>query len=214
MPAITSPGARPAAEPLPRRHRQPAHTTPARLRRHEVKLTGRSDITAVAGKERAGPRGGRFAARSAAADTQVSNFTAHEPPFGEGFWLLPTSPPSALIWVICADGMEHLAVSRQAGSGPYLGGHASPDPAMSPASSGSEASWSSATRHTVCLAGGHSAGSVCSEAERGQQAVRTRWSGVGRSASSAFTCGARATRARRTRRRGRGSRASVRPCGL
>jgi len=40
MLAITSPGAkRPAAEPLPGRHRQPAHTAPARLRRHEVKLT-------------------------------------------------------------------------------------------------------------------------------------------------------------------------------
>ena len=42
--AITGPGAkRPAAEPLPGRHRQPAHTAPARLHRHEVKLTGRSD---------------------------------------------------------------------------------------------------------------------------------------------------------------------------
>src|SRR5215467_9909536 len=73
--AITSPGAkRPAAEPLPGRHRQPAHTAPARLRRHEVKLAGRSDIAAVAGGERGGPRGGRLAARSAAAATQVSNF--------------------------------------------------------------------------------------------------------------------------------------------
>jgi hypothetical protein len=46
--AITGQGAkRPAAEPLPGRHRQPAHTAPAKLRRHEVKLTGRSDITAV-----------------------------------------------------------------------------------------------------------------------------------------------------------------------
>ena len=45
MLAIGSPGAkRPAAEPLPGRHRQPAHTAPARLCRHEVKLTGRSDI--------------------------------------------------------------------------------------------------------------------------------------------------------------------------
>jgi len=70
MLAITSPGAkRPAAEPLPGRHRQPAHTAPARLRRHEIKLTGRSDIAAVAGGERTGPRGGRLAARSAAADT-------------------------------------------------------------------------------------------------------------------------------------------------
>jgi hypothetical protein len=50
MLAITSPGAkRPAAEPLPGRHRQPAHTAPARLRRHQAKLTGRSDIAAVAG---------------------------------------------------------------------------------------------------------------------------------------------------------------------
>ena len=40
MLAIASQAAkRPAAEPLPRRHRQPAHTAPARLRRHEVKLT-------------------------------------------------------------------------------------------------------------------------------------------------------------------------------
>jgi hypothetical protein len=47
--ALTSPGAnRPPAEPLPGRHRQPAHTTPARLRRHQIKLTGRSDITAAA----------------------------------------------------------------------------------------------------------------------------------------------------------------------
>jgi hypothetical protein len=47
---VTAPGAkRPAAEPLTRRHRQPAHTAPARLRRHEAKLTGRSDIAAVAG---------------------------------------------------------------------------------------------------------------------------------------------------------------------
>jgi hypothetical protein len=47
--AITSAGGkRPAAQPLPGRHRQPAHTAPARLRRHQVKLTGRSDITAVA----------------------------------------------------------------------------------------------------------------------------------------------------------------------
>jgi hypothetical protein len=55
MLAITSPAARrPAAEPLPGRHRQPAHTAPARLRRtqHEAKLTGRPDITAVAGRER------------------------------------------------------------------------------------------------------------------------------------------------------------------
>src|SRR5262245_50511673 len=45
--AITSPGAkRPAAEPLPGRHRQPAHTAPASLRRHQVKLTGGSDIPA------------------------------------------------------------------------------------------------------------------------------------------------------------------------
>src|SRR5690242_4038309 len=50
MLVITSPGAkRPAAEPLPGRHRQPAHTAPARLRTHEVKLTGRSDIAAGAG---------------------------------------------------------------------------------------------------------------------------------------------------------------------
>jgi integrase/recombinase XerD len=69
MLAITSPGAkRLAAEPLPGRHRQPARPAPARLRRHEVKLTGRSDIAAVAGGERRGP-GGRPAARSAAADT-------------------------------------------------------------------------------------------------------------------------------------------------
>src|SRR6266496_1334104 len=61
MLAITSPGDWPAAEPLPGRDRQPAHTAPARLRRHEVKLTGRSDIAAVAGGERAGPRGGRSA---------------------------------------------------------------------------------------------------------------------------------------------------------
>ena len=47
--AITIPGGkRPAAEPLPGRHRQPAHTAPARVRSHEVKLTGQSDITAVA----------------------------------------------------------------------------------------------------------------------------------------------------------------------
>jgi hypothetical protein len=44
--AITSPGAkRPAAEPLPRGHRQPAHTTPARLPRHQATLTRRSDTT-------------------------------------------------------------------------------------------------------------------------------------------------------------------------
>ncbi len=49
MLAITSPGAKwPAAEPLPGRHRQPAHTTPARLPRHQAKLTGPSDITAAA----------------------------------------------------------------------------------------------------------------------------------------------------------------------
>jgi len=75
MLAITSAGAkRPAAEPLPGRHRQPAHSAPARLCRHQVKLTGRSDIAAVAGGERGGPRGGRLTARPAAADTQVSNF--------------------------------------------------------------------------------------------------------------------------------------------
>jgi hypothetical protein len=62
--AITSAGAkRPAAQPLPGRHRQPAHTAPARLGRHEVKLTGRSDITAVADGEQAGPRGGPRADR-------------------------------------------------------------------------------------------------------------------------------------------------------
>lgn len=50
IPAITSPGAkRPAAERLPGRHRQPAHTAPARLRSHEVRLSGRSDTAAVAG---------------------------------------------------------------------------------------------------------------------------------------------------------------------
>jgi hypothetical protein len=39
MLAITSPGTkRPAAEPLPGRHRQPAHSAPAALIRHEVKL--------------------------------------------------------------------------------------------------------------------------------------------------------------------------------
>ncbi len=63
MLATTSPGAkRPAAEPLPSRHRQPAHTAPARLRRHQAKLTRRSDIAAVAARERGGPRGGRLAA--------------------------------------------------------------------------------------------------------------------------------------------------------
>jgi hypothetical protein len=46
---VTSPDAkRPAAEPLIGRHRQPAHTTPASLRRHEAKLTGPSDTAAVA----------------------------------------------------------------------------------------------------------------------------------------------------------------------
>jgi hypothetical protein len=56
MLAITRPGAKwPAAEPLPGRHRQPAHTAPARLRRHEVKLTGRSDSAAVADRERGEP---------------------------------------------------------------------------------------------------------------------------------------------------------------
>ena len=55
--AITSRGAeRPAAEPLPGRHWQPAHTAPARLRRHQAKLTGRSDITAVRYREMAGRR--------------------------------------------------------------------------------------------------------------------------------------------------------------
>ena len=40
MLAIASPGAkRPAAQPLSGRHRQPAHTAPARLGRHEIKLT-------------------------------------------------------------------------------------------------------------------------------------------------------------------------------
>ncbi len=59
---ITSPGAkRPAAEPLTGRHLQPAHTAPARLSRHEAKLTGRSDIEAVAGGQRGGPCGGRLA---------------------------------------------------------------------------------------------------------------------------------------------------------
>ncbi len=48
--AITSPGGkRPAAKTLPGRCRHPADTAPARLGRHEVKLTGRSDIAAVAG---------------------------------------------------------------------------------------------------------------------------------------------------------------------
>src|SRR5215468_8782299 len=57
MLAITSPGAkRPAAEPLPGRHRQPTHTAPARLGRHEVKVTGRSDIAAVARGEAESPR--------------------------------------------------------------------------------------------------------------------------------------------------------------
>ena len=52
IPAITSLGQNgPAAERLPGRHRQPAHTAPARLRRHEVKLTGWSDTAAVAGEE-------------------------------------------------------------------------------------------------------------------------------------------------------------------
>jgi len=60
MLVITRPAAkRPAAKPLPGRHRQPAHTAPARLRRHQVKLTGRSDIAAVAGGQRGGPHGGR-----------------------------------------------------------------------------------------------------------------------------------------------------------
>ena len=72
---IASPGPeRPAAEPLPGRHRQPAHTAPARLRRHDVNLTGRSDIAAVAGGQRGGPCGSRVAARSAAAAPQVRNF--------------------------------------------------------------------------------------------------------------------------------------------
>lgn len=81
-----------SGKPLPGRHRQPAHTAPARLRKHEAKLTGRSDIAAVAGRERAGPRDGRLAARSAAADTQVSNFAgwraAHDPPYRDPDWAL------------------------------------------------------------------------------------------------------------------------------
>ena len=63
--AITITGAeRPAAEPLPGRHRQPAHTAPASLRRHEVKLTRRSDITAVADDERGSHRDGRRSSNS------------------------------------------------------------------------------------------------------------------------------------------------------
>jgi hypothetical protein len=51
MLATTSAGAkRPAAQPLPGRHRQPAHTAPARLPRHQLKLTRRPDIAAVAGR--------------------------------------------------------------------------------------------------------------------------------------------------------------------
>jgi hypothetical protein len=69
-----SPGAeRPAAEPLPGRHRQPAHTAPASLRNHKAKLTRRSDITAAADDQRTGHRDGRPAARPADADTRVSN---------------------------------------------------------------------------------------------------------------------------------------------
>jgi hypothetical protein len=74
---LTGPGAsRPAAEPLPGRHRQPAHSAPARLRRHRAKLTGGSDIPAIAGREPGsggGPRRGRVAARSAAAGIHVSS---------------------------------------------------------------------------------------------------------------------------------------------
>src|SRR5258707_14178447 len=45
---ITSPGAEwPAAEPRPGRPRHPAHPAPARLRRHDVKLAGRSDIASL-----------------------------------------------------------------------------------------------------------------------------------------------------------------------
>jgi len=39
---------------------------------------------------------------------QEPGLTSHAKlPIGAGFWLLPTSLPSALIWVIRADGMEH-----------------------------------------------------------------------------------------------------------
>ena len=48
-------------------------------------------------------------------------------------------------------------MSTQARSGPHLGGHVSPDPAMSAASSGSKASLPSATRRIACMAGRHSA---------------------------------------------------------
>jgi hypothetical protein len=52
---IASPAARrPAAEPLPGRHRQAAHTAPARLRNHADKLTGPCDIAAGAGTGRCG----------------------------------------------------------------------------------------------------------------------------------------------------------------
>jgi len=46
--ATASPGAKPpAAEPPPGRHRHPAYPTPARLRSHQAKRTGRPDTAAL-----------------------------------------------------------------------------------------------------------------------------------------------------------------------
>src|SRR6516164_5029770 len=88
MLAITGPAAkRPAAELLPGRHRQPAHTAPAGLRRHEVKLTGRSDITAVTSRPRTGlpPVPGQSPCTGTAASGARGVLAALIPALG-GYW--------------------------------------------------------------------------------------------------------------------------------
>ena len=91
----TGPGAeRPAAEPLPGRHRQPAHTAPARLRQHEVKLTGHSDITAAAdqsGRTPRRPARQRDLRMPTPRQATLRVACAHEPPIraASGAWSSP-----------------------------------------------------------------------------------------------------------------------------
>jgi hypothetical protein len=97
----TSPGTkRPAAEPLPGRHRQPAYTAPARLCRHEGKLTGRSDIAAVADRKRGEPP--RRSTRSAICCCRYpwSNFAGRDRPprIGDPVAWLPDSTSLSVIW--------------------------------------------------------------------------------------------------------------------
>lgn len=128
MLAITGPGAkRPAAEPLPGRHRQPAHTAPARLRRHEAKLTGPSDIAhaeATTSWSFAGPGlrlscellGPEYSMSWNTLDTEVKLFLSRETHAVVGEELVEKQNTDVGLLPLVADESHHYGYQKRTGT--------------------------------------------------------------------------------------------------